>query len=198
MKKIIVGAAALFFLAGAAPAEAQNRFELEVKPGAAFPTQDIQDESLGTGFGSEVTIAYWFIPELAVYGGWDWHRFAPDQSFAGADTDIEETGYAYGLRFEYPFMSNADMSPAIRVHAGGTYNHLEIENADGDQVADSGHGVGWEAGAGVAFPLSEAWKITPGARYRSLSRDVTVADVTTDVDLQYIAAEVAVSWSFGS
>lgn len=69
MNKLIVGLAALHLLIGAMPADARNRFELEAKPGAAFPTQDIGDASLGTGFGSEVTVAYWFIPELAVYGG---------------------------------------------------------------------------------------------------------------------------------
>lgn len=148
---------------------------------------------------------------LALTGRSPTRRPTPSRQIRDADTGnlesssrrpggegTEETGYAYGLRFEYPFMSDRESSPAIRIHAGGTYNHLEFENADGDQVADSDHGVGWEPGAGVAFPVGDAWKITPGARFRSLSRDVTVADVTTDVDLRYIAADVAVSWSFGS
>lgn len=65
-KKRIVGVAALLLLVGPAPAEAQSWFEVEVKPGTAFPIQEIQDESLGTGFGSEGTIAFWVIPDLVV------------------------------------------------------------------------------------------------------------------------------------
>jgi len=68
-KKRIVGVAALLLPVGPAPAEAQSWFEVEVKPRTAFPIQEIQDESLGTEFGSEVTIAFWFIPELMVRSG---------------------------------------------------------------------------------------------------------------------------------
>lgn len=199
MKKTIVGAAAAAcFLLATTSARAQEGFELELRAGAAFPTEEIQGESLDNGLGGEATLAYWFIPELAVYGGWGWHRFGSDQSFAGPEADTEETGYTYGLRFQYPFVIGRSMSPRLRLHAGATYEHLEVENADGDQIGDSDHGVGWEAGAGVAFPVSEAWKVTPVVRYRSLSRDVTVGDVVTEVDLRYIAAEIGVSWSFGS
>ena len=179
MKKILLAATSLCLLLSASPVQAQSPapFELELKVGPAFTTQEVQGESLGNGFGAEATIAYWFTRRLAVYGGWDWRSFAPDRSFAGADTDIEETGYAYGLRFEYPFIVGRGSSPRLRLHAGATYDHIEIEDADGDLIGDSDHGVGWEAGAGVAFP---------------------VGDVTTDVDLEYVATEIAVSWSFGS
>jgi len=195
-KTIAIAAAASCLVLAASPAGAQEGFEVELKAGAAFPTEEIQGESLDAGLGAEATVAYWFVPELAAYGGWGWHRFASDQSFAGADTDIEETGYVYGLRFQYPFVIGRSMSPRLRLHAGATYEHIEVENDDGDLIGDSDHGVGWEAGAGVAFPVSEAWRVTPYVRYRSLARDVTVGDLATDVDLRYVATEIAVSWSF--
>ena len=54
----------------------------------------------------------------------------------------------------------------------------------------------WEAGAGVSFALSEGLRLTPGVRYRVLSRDLEIDDVTIEVDLEYLAAEVGASWSF--
>ena len=198
-KNVILAATSLVLLLAAGPALAQESpFELELRAGAAFTTQEVEDESLGNGLGGEATFAYWFTRRLALYGGWGWHRFAPDRSFAGTDADIEQTGYVYGLRFEYPFIIGRASSPRLRLHAGATYEHLEIEGGDGDLVGDSDHGVGWEAGAGVAFPVNDSWKVTPGVRYRALSRDVTAGDAATDVDLQYVATEIAVSWSFGS
>lgn len=200
MKKILLATAPLFLLLVTGPLHAQSTapFELELKAGPGFTTQEVESESLGNGLGAEATAAYWFTRRLAVYGGWGWHRFAPEQSFAGADTDIEETGYVYGLRFEYPFIIGRASSPRLRLHVGGTYEHLEIEDGDGNRIGDSDHGVGWEAGAGVAFPVNDSWTVTPGVRYRALSREVTVADGVTDVDLEYVATEIAVSWRLGS
>jgi hypothetical protein len=82
------------------------------------------------------------------------------------------------------------------VRAGGVYNHIEIENESGDITADSGHGLGWQAGAGVAVPLGAKWRLMPGLRYQSLSRDIDVGPTTTDVDLTYIALEIGFHRTF--
>ncbi len=63
------------------------------------------------------------------------------------DTDFEETGYTFGLQFIHPLGTSEKISYLIR--AGGIYNHIEVENSAGDITADSGHGLGWEIGAGV-------------------------------------------------
>jgi opacity protein-like surface antigen len=180
------------------PATAQDAWELDVRAGASNPTEDLGPDALDTGFGFEATIGYRFLPHLSAYGGWDWRHFEfePEVSFAGTDAGVEETGYAFGLRFEHPFSRERSDGIAFRVRAGATLNHIEIEDDDGEEVADSGHGLGWEGGAGITFPLTDALRLSPVVRYRSLSRDIDIDDVTTEVDLRYIAAELGVTWRF--
>lgn len=191
---IAAAALALVFVAGPVGAQ-QQRWAFELRGGAAFPTEDVGSDELGTGFGLEGSLRYAFMPHLAAYAGWDWIRFSPDASFAGADMDFEETGYAFGLRFEHPFTGESG-GPAWWLRAGPTYDHVEIEDGDGDIIADSGHGFGWEAGAGVALDVGERWSVTPGLRYRSLTRDVEVGVMTTEISLRYLAAELGLVMHF--
>lgn len=174
------------------PAAGQERLALELRGGVDVPTAEIDGDELGTGFGFDATLRYRFMPHLAAYAGWDWIRFSPDDSFAGADLDFEETGYVFGLRFEHPFTASSPLSFWAR--AGGTYDHLEIENADGDVIADSEHGLGWEAAAGLAIPVTPRLSLTPGARYRSLDRDVELPGGTSEVELRYVALEIGLAW----
>lgn len=188
MTKLIMAAVALGVFMAPSPAVAQQRFAFELRGGAALPTQDIGSDDLETGFGFEGTLRYRFLPHFGVYAGWDWMHFNPETSFAGADIDFEETGYAFGVRFEHPFGEGAPLAGWIR--AGGTYDHLELEDAAGDIIADSGHGLGFEAGAGVVLDVGDRLSLTPGVRYRALSRDVEIGTATTEVDLRYVALEV--------
>jgi hypothetical protein len=188
VKRLILSVVTLGVVLAGSEARAQERWAVELRVNGDVPTQDIGDDKLGTGFGSEVTLRYRFLPHLAAYAGWDWIRFTPDDSFMGSDMDFEETGYAFGLRFEHPL--TGESGPAVWVRAGGTYDHVEVENADGDLLANSGHGLGWEAGAGLALGVGRSWSFTPGVRYRALSRDLKVGSVTTDTDLTYFAFEV--------
>lgn len=188
-----VTAASIAFVA--VPTAAQERFAVELRGGIDAPTREIGTDELGAGFGFDATVRYSFMPHLAAYAGWDWIHFNPATSFAGADMDFEETGYAFGLRFEHPFKGESG-GLAYWLRGGATYDHLEIENQDGDMVADSGHGWGWEAAAGVAFDVSPRLSLTPGLRYRALSRDVEIGTTTTEVDLQYVAAEMGLALRF--
>jgi len=147
---------------------------------------------MGVGFG--VTVAWRVQPHLHVYGGWDWLHFGSDNSFAGSDRDFEETGYTFGLRFEHPL---GDASRLLyRVDAGGTYKHVEIEDVDGDIIADSKHGLGYEAGLGLLWPAGDAWRFGPTIRFRSLSPDFDINGVTTSGTLRYVGLEMGVSRRF--
>jgi opacity protein-like surface antigen len=187
---VITGAAAM--LAGAGVASAQGRWSVELSGGAAFATEKIGDADLNTGFGLGLTGRYRFLPHLAVYGGWDWHHFTVDQPVGGEDVDIEDTGYTFGLRFEHPLVSRV----AGWVRAGGTANHIELENESGSLVSDSGHGLGWEIGGGLSVPIGTRLTLTPGVRYRSLSRDVEIGGVTTPTDLRYVVAGAGIALTF--
>jgi Outer membrane protein beta-barrel domain len=193
MSHRLFGALTVLLITTGGTAEGQSPWRFEVAGGAAFATQELGNSSLGTGFGFEGTVGYRVQPHLWVYAGWDWHRFTSDES-AAADGDFDETGYAFGLQFEHPLRGLEAV--ALRLRAGGTYNHIEAENAAGDLVGDSDHGLGWEAGAGLAFQLNDRWQVTPGARFRSLSRDFTLGGLPTSADLRYVAVEVGFSRRF--
>jgi opacity protein-like surface antigen len=195
MSRTVLACLSLALIALPTTAEAQSRWRLEVRGGAAFTTQDLAEASLDPGFGFEGTIAYSFMPQISAYAGWDWYHFsASETSFAGDGRDLEETGYAFGLRFEQPLGDAARM--ALRLRGGGTYNHVEMENEAGEVIGDSGHGLGWEAGAALGIMVGESWELSPGIRYRSLTPDLDFVAPATSGTLEYVAVEIGVSRTF--
>jgi opacity protein-like surface antigen len=172
------------------PAYAQQpRWGFELRADAGISTQDAARDTHENGFGFGAAIQYRVLPHLALYGGWDWTRYQALEAIAGPDVDLEETGYVAGARFEHPIGSSRTRGWA---RIGALYKHFELEDADGTLLDDSGHGLGWEAGAGVTVPLGDSWSLLPGVRYRSVSRDVEVGAVGTEVELQAVAFELAV------
>jgi long-subunit fatty acid transport protein len=170
--------------------EAQNRVSIEFKPGIDFPTQKIGDAELNTGFGFEGTLAYRFMPHLSVYGGWGWHKFSSDNAFSQLEADIEETGYTFGFQFIHPLRSS---QLDYFLGFGGIYNHLEIENNDGEIVTDSDHGLGWQAEIGIVVSIGKNWSLKPGVRYRSLSREIDFKNESFDSDLTYFEFGIGIS-----
>lgn len=171
----------------------QDRVSLEFSPGVAVATSDLGDADLGIGFGFEALLAYRVMPHLTAYGGWGWHHFGSEDGFGGADLDVEETGYTFGFRFIHPLMNRA---PRVLLGAGAVYNHIELENDDGDIVEDSGHGFGWQAEAGIAMNAARTWEIIPTIRYRALTREIETAGTSVDVDLNYVTFRVGVRKTF--
>lgn len=183
----------IILLMVATTSTAQKKWSFEIRPGANFATTELGDANLNTGFGFEGTVAYRLLPHLAAYTGWSWNRFSADQSFAGSNIDFVETGYCFGLQFLYPI---GQSGISYMVKGGGTYNHIETENSDGKMINDTGHGLGWQAGAGITIPLSKRLLLIPEVRYRSLSREIKIDNITTAADLNYVSVGAGLSWSF--
>lgn len=194
MNRVAIAVAISFMSVAASPALAQQPWALEVRGGVAFPTADLGEDALDTGLGFEGTVRYRFLPHLAAYAGWDWMHFGADEMVGTGDVDVEATGYAFGLRFEHPFSGETGPGPAYWARAGVLVDHIEIEDQEGDLVADTGHGLGWEAGAGVAIGVGEKGSLTPGVRYRSIARELEFDGFEVPVDLQYVAAELGFAW----
>ena len=192
-RNILAAVIGLILILSSQSADAQKKWSFELKPGVNFPTKDLHDAKLKTGFGFEGVLAYRFMPHLAAYAGWSWNKFNADKSFAGNDTDFEETGYSFGLQFIHP-ISNSNISYLIK--AGGIYNHIETENSAGNIINDTGHGLGWQAGAGVSIPMGNRWNLIPEVRYRSLSRDIKIGNEKIPVDLNYVSAGLGISYTF--
>lgn len=172
---------------------AQNKWNLAVRSGANFSTKDFGDAKLKTGVGFEGTISYKIFPHISGYAGWGWNSFTAEKSFAGTDYAFEETGYRYGLQLQYPI---GDSNIEYLVGLGGLYNHIEVENKGGEIIADSKHGFGWQAEAGVVIPVGLRFNLSPTLRYQTLSREIKIGSVTTPVDLNYLSAGLAIGWSF--
>lgn len=189
MMRLIRIILALTLLAGASAATAQSPFSAVVRGGAAFPS-DFGDAELGTGFGFGATLEYRLPMCLALYAGWDWFHFTEE----GTDLDIEDTGYAAGLRWT-PVRLEQFLGPWLL--AGALYKHVEIEDDNGDIVADSDHVLGFEAGGGVTLRLTDRLALLPGVRYRTFSPEMEIGGVTADAeDLSYVALELGLSIAF--
>lgn len=172
--------------------QAQERWSFEFRPGVNFATKEMGEVNLNTGFGAEGTFAYRFIPHLSVYAGWSWNKFGSNEKINGATLDYEETGYTFGLQFIHPI---GDSKINMLARAGGLSNHIEVEQG-GNVIADSGHGFGWQVEGGLAIPIGGKWSLMPSVRYRSLSRDISIENVETSVDLNYLSVGLGLSFKF--
>ena len=195
MKTKVLFASALFliFSLSMIGQEKEKHFGVELSGGASFATSKLNDASLNPGFGFEGILHYRFIPFTGIYAGWGWNRFGANESFAGNDVCFEETGYVFGLQFKHPI---GDSRLSYYLRAGGLYNHIEIENAAGDIIKDSGHGFGWQAAGGVDVDLGKNWSLTPGIKFNSLSREVDNEGVVVPLDQNYLSVRVGILKKF--
>lgn len=197
MKTIQISAIGILILLLANTGFAQDKWSAELRPNINFATKDLGDAELKTGFGFEASVGYRFMEHLGAYVGWGYNTFNSDLAFTfpgPEDTDFDMTGYTFGLQFIHPIATSESLSYLIR--AGGIYNHIEVENSEGDNIADSGHGLGWEIGAGLQVDLGSNWNLRPQVGYRALSRDIEIENITTDVDLNYISFGVGIAKIF--
>ena len=196
MKKTILATSALTLAALGlfSPVSGQDTFGLELRANGAISTQDTEREYNENGFGFEANLQYQFQRNLWAYAGWDWARFSALNSIAGPEMDLEQTGYVLGVQYQRTFTETSPTSWWVRF--GGIYDHLELEDADGELVDDSDHGLGVEGGAGISVPFAGRWSLTPGIRYRKLSRDLEVGGQEVPVKMESLAFEMGVAVRF--
>lgn len=173
--------------------DTESRFSYELNVGPSLATQDLGGTDLNIGAGFEALFHYRLQQHFEAYAGWGWNRFGSDEPFQQVEADFEETGYVFGLKFSHP-IQDSPLSWSVR--GGGLYNHLEIENSDGEIVWDSGHGLGFHAGAGLEISIAEKWSLSPTILYHSLSRSVDVDENNVSLDLSYISARVGIVRAF--
>ena len=169
---------------------AQNKWSVEFRPGINFPSEKIEESKIETGFGFELTISYNFMAHLDAYVGWGYNNFSIEDS----DIDFDETGYTFGLQYIHPLGTSESLSYLLR--AGAIYNHIELEDNEGDIIDDSGHGLGWQVGAGFDYQLGNNWNLRPTVRYRSLSRDLKIENTPFNVDLNYLSFGLGLAKTF--
>ncbi len=144
----------------------------------------IAGSKVNTGYGFELTIAYEVLYEVGFYAGWGWNKFSADNAFITNRIDIEESGYTAGVQFKHR-VKNSSFSYLIR--GGAVYNQVELENNNSELIAESGHGIGWQAEGGITFEIGNNWDLRPTLRFRSLPGDIDVYNGQMSVDLKYIS-----------
>ncbi len=177
-------------------AKAQNsdkKFSVEINAGMAIPVKEIDNTKLNPGAGFEGVLHYRFMPHMGIYAGWGWNKLSTGNLFGQNDICLEETGYVFGLQFMHPI---ADYSFSYYVRAAGLYNHIEVENGDGDIIHDTGHGFGYQVAGGLNFNLGNSWSLNPGVKFNALNRKTDIEEVSVNMNYQYIAVRVGVVKSF--
>lgn len=165
----------------------EKRFGFELNGGVSMTTNKVGEAKLKPGFGFEGIFHYRFMPHLGVYGGWGWNHFGADHSFAGADVCFEETGYVLGLQFKCNF---GNWPIAYFLRAGGLYNHIEIENNDGDIIGDTGHGLGCQFATGIEYTIGKNWSLLPGIKFNHLNRDVEIGETVKNLNHNYLSLRI--------
>lgn len=173
--------------------KAQEKWSVEFRPRLNFPTGDVGNTDTKIGFGFELTGAYKIMPHFAVYAGWGLNEFKGDDSLLTEELTLKETGYTFGFQIIKPIGTSAF---SYLARAGAVYNHIEIENNSGSITADTGHGFGWQVAAGVDYEFAPNLALRPMLRYRSLSRDITIENYSTEFKLNYISFGIGLAWDF--
>ena len=172
--------------------EKAKRFSFELNGGLSVPTKEFV-EGIRMGFGFEGTFQYRFMPHTSVYGGWGANWLSTESTNSENNMDYEETGYVLGLDFRHPI---GDSRLSYYIRAGALYNHIEIENSDGDILDDSGHGPGFQLAAGLDISLGSGWSLTPGLKFNYLSRETGLEGISKQLDYQYLSARVGIARKF--
>jgi len=177
-------------LIGLDTAHATSRWGWELRSGADLGATTLGDTDLGSGVGFETGLTFRVQPHLHAYAGWGWHHVGAGDVLD--DGSLEQTGYTFGLQFQHP----VGQGPFdLFVRSGAVLRHFELE-ADDDVVDDSGHGWGWELGAGVSYAMGQAWDLRLGVTHRSLDRDVDVDGTPRSVELGGLGVELGMARSF--
>jgi len=184
-------AIALLFLT--VSVKAQEKWSVEFRPGLNFPTSDIGNIDAKIGFGFEFTAAYKIMPHLAVYAGWGWNEFKGEDNFSSEDVTFQESGYTFGFQIVRPIGTS---SFSYVGSAGGIYNHIKLENNSSDISADTGYGFGWQVALGVDYEFASNLSLRPMFRYRSLSRDLEIENVSNELKLNYVSFGIGLAYEF--
>jgi len=171
----------------------EKRFGLEFTGGVSLATKELNNTSLNAGGGLEFLLHYRFMPNFGAYAGWGWNNLSAENSFAGNDISFEETGYIFGLQYIRQ-IGNSSFSYYLR--AGGLYNHIETENAEGNIINDTGHGLGFQLASGLNYHLSNNWYLTGGLKFNSLSRETDFGSTSINLDYQYVSMRIGIIKQF--
>ncbi len=173
--------------------KSQEKWAVEFRPGLNFPTSDMGNIDAKIGFGFEFTGAYKLMPHLAVYAGLGWNEFKGKDKISTENVTFKESGYTFGFQL---IRQIGTSSFSYIGSAGGIYNQIELENRHEEINVDTGYGWGWQVALGIDYEFASNLSLRPMLRYRSLTRNLEIENISTDLKLQYISFGIGLAWEF--
>lgn len=172
---------------GAASAQGLLPIAVEARAGLALPQGDWSGAgSVDTGFGYGFNFRLQLFPLISAYGGWDRYTF----NVSGSGGDAEDTGFHLGAQASLPLSALTGVSPFA--FAGMVFNRTTMSFGDvNTSVLESDRGLGYEVGAGLAFPFMPTLTLTPQVRYRSHGADFP-SSAAEDQTVSYLSFDLGV------
>lgn len=166
MKKRISLLALLFAILvlalGAAEIEAQQRaLSFDVRGAYGFPIGDFGDNvdsDFGFGAGAVLNLTN----SIGVYGGWGRDSFQCDNLVCDTNDQVRVSGFEVGGKFIVP--SQNGVLPWLKV--GAIADKAEFQTQVG--TFESDRTWGFQAAAGLDFPLGEVLSVSPALRFSLL------------------------------
>jgi opacity protein-like surface antigen len=181
MRRFLSGVAVAAALGVAGGASAQGPLGLatpisvEARGGVAIPSGDFADAADNAwGFGGSVHVLV--APRVSVYGGYSQTEFDME-ALSAEGTD---RGWEAGARVAFP---GVGFSPWVR--GGLLFHDFETEVAGVEFEGDDE--VGFEVGAGAAFPLGPRVSVSPGVAYRRYATEFFGGG---DEDVSYLNLDI--------
>lgn len=153
---------------------------VEARGGVALPREDFRGAADG-GVAAELSATWHALPMIGIYGAYQWNRFGWDDQ-----GDATDAGFAAGVRVAIP-TPLLPIDPWIR--AGIVAHQLETETLSEESKR------GWEAGAGLSFPLARGLTLTPGLLWTRYQHGSGAADGEL-LHVRHLRADVGVRLRF--
>ncbi len=167
----------------------EKRGAFEINTGLSMAVSLPGETVSNVGAGAEALIHYRFAKFVGIYGGWGYNSFSNKYKPAGVVCDFEETGYVVGLQYKRP----VELSRAsVFVRGGLQFKHIEIEDPSGELLFDTTHGIGWQFGCGVDFPLGASWSLVTEMKFNALPEKYSSDALTTIPDRNYLTARLGI------
>jgi hypothetical protein len=157
-------AGGLIFSATALSAQTP-RVSLELRPGVAIPTGDLEDMGVSTGIALGGDLMYSFSRSLTGYIGLSHDRFSCDEDEGPCTDPVTSTGGQAGLKF----LMNRNGSVLPWLRAGLIGQKLRM-GEDGSQF-ESDLSWGFEGGLGLDLDLSSNFSLVPAINFRRYEAD---------------------------
>lgn len=193
---VLTAAAVALTVTSASAQVAGPPISTELRGGTSFPTADFgEGDAVDTGWRFAGNVKLHFTPLLAAYVGYSRAVFGAGDDAGAIDGDVVDSGIGAGIHGSIP-RRLLGVSPWVR--GGVVYHRADLKgNFSGLSFSiESDRSLGFEAGAGFAFPLGRRLSITPGVSYTSYGAEFEFQGQSFDEDLSYLTADVGLSARF--